>query len=67
MENIMSTKNTKVNHIMAGETRFNIKVNPDSGTSAQDSNPYKRFDIKYNWSPKFFPGENSPHAGQPEK
>lgn len=58
---------TKVNHIMAGETRFNIKAKSDSEASLDTDNPFKRFDIQYNWSPKNGPFENSPHGGRFEK
>ena len=47
----------KVNHIMAGETRF--KIRKDIKTS-------NILDIQYNWGDKFL-GETSPHSGEVEK
>lgn len=58
---------TKVNHIMAGETRFNIKTRSNSQISDNTDNPFKKFDISYNWSPKNVPFENAPHGGRVEK
>ena len=47
----------KVNHIMAGETRFKITKAEKSGNI---------LDIQYNWGIKF-PSETAPHGGQFEK
>ncbi len=47
----------KVNHIMAGESRFKIK---------KDNKTSNILDIQYNWGQKF-PTETSPHAGRQEK
>ena len=33
---------TKVNHIMAGETRFNIKTRSNSQISDNTDNPFKK-------------------------
>lgn len=60
-------EHTKVNHIMAGETRFNIKAKSDSEASDNTGNPFRKFNISYNWSPKNDPIENSPHGGRIEK
>jgi hypothetical protein len=51
----------KINHIMAGETRFKISYANNEELAETEIYPI------YNWGfdPKL--PENSPHAGQPEK
>jgi hypothetical protein len=53
------TDHKKVNHIMAGETRFNISF-PDP----QDNDDLD-IQVVYNWGK--IPFETSPHAGKQEK
>lgn len=50
----------KINHIMAGETRFKLTK---KGTNSD------YHDIQYNWGGVKFPlpAETSPHAGRQEK
>ena len=56
--NDQKVQHNKVNHIMAGETRFKI-TNPE----IQESDDLE-IEIVYNWG-KLTSGESSPHAGRP--
>ena len=65
-DNQSTLNHKKVNHILAGETRFTLRKNSDKNDS-MDIN-YKgdqKLDILYNWEQK--QAESPPHGGFIEK
>lgn len=60
MSNDDKQKQNSVNHIMAGEIRFNVDFPTEEVPEDMED-----IEIMFNWNTKFGPFEQPPHIGQP--